>query len=55
MIEGGMAITSVQKLLGHTSIRTTQRYIQVSDTQVEQDYQDKVQYLIEHEVSPEVA
>lgn len=55
MIEGGMAITSVQKLLGHTSIRTTQRYIQVSDTQVEQDYQDRVQYLVEHEVSPEVA
>lgn len=54
MIEGGMAITSVQKLLGHTSIRTTQRYIQVSDAQVEKDYQERVQYLIEHEVSPEV-
>lgn len=54
MIEGGMTITSVQKLLGHTSIRTTQRYIQVSDAQVEQDYQEKVQYLIENEVSPEV-
>lgn len=54
MIEGGMAITSVQKLLGHTSIRTTQRYIQVSDAQVEQDYQERVQYLIEHVVSPAV-
>lgn len=49
MVEGGMAVTSVQKLMGHTSIRTTQRYIQVSDLQVEQDYKKSIQQLAEQE------
>ena len=47
MIEGGMAVTSVQKLLGHSSIHTTQKYIHVSDAQVEQDYQRSVKQLVE--------
>ena len=46
MIEGGMAVTSVQKLLGHTSIHTTQRYIQVSDLQVERDYHQNIRRLM---------
>lgn len=55
MVEGGMAVTSVQKLLGHSSIRTTQRYIQVSDLQVEKDYQKSIQHLIGHNLSAEVS
>jgi site-specific recombinase XerD len=55
MVEGGMAVTSVQKLLGHSSIRTTQRYIQVSDLQVEKDYQKSIQHLIEHSLPTEVS
>jgi site-specific recombinase XerD len=55
MIEGGMTVTSVQKLMGHTSIRTTQRYIQVSDLQVERDYQSAIQHLVEQELPAEVA
>jgi integrase/recombinase XerD len=38
MIAAGVPVTSVQKLLGHRSLRTTQRYIQVHDLQVERDY-----------------
>jgi site-specific recombinase XerD len=47
MIEAGMAVTSVQKLLGHASIHTTQRYIHVSDAQVERDYRRSVKQLVE--------
>lgn len=45
LIASGMPVTSVQKLLGHKSIRTTQRYIQLSDQQVERDYQRSIQIL----------
>ena len=54
MIAGGMAVTSLQKLLGHTSIRTTQRYIQVSDAKVEQDYHQSIQAFVRRDSSSEV-
>jgi len=38
MIAAGVPVTSVQKMLGHASLKTTQLYIEVSDRQVEQDY-----------------
>lgn len=38
MIAAGVPVTSVQKMLGHSSLKTTQLYIEVSDRQVEQDY-----------------
>ena len=47
MIAAGVPVTSVQKLLGHTSIRTTQLYVQVADGQVERDYQAGIQKVIE--------
>ena len=47
MIAAGVPVTSVQKMLGHASIRTTQLYVQVADTQVEQDYHAGIQKVIE--------
>lgn len=39
MIAADVPITSVQKLLGHHSIYTTQLYIEVTDNKVEREYQ----------------
>lgn len=38
MVAADVPITSVQKLLGHNSIYTTQLYVQVADSKVEKDY-----------------
>jgi len=38
MVAADVPITSVQKLMGHSSIRTTQLYVRVSDSKVEKDY-----------------
>ncbi len=46
MIAAGVPVTSVQKMLGHASLRTTQLYVQVVDRQVEQDYQIGIQKVI---------
>jgi site-specific recombinase XerD len=46
MIAARVPVTSVQKMLGHTSIRTTQIYVQVADTQVERDYHAGIQKVI---------
>lgn len=43
MIAAGVPVTSIQKLLGHASLKTTQLYIEVSDQQVEQDYHAGIQ------------
>jgi site-specific recombinase XerD len=42
LIAADVPVTSVQKLLGHASLRTTQRYIQVADSQVERDYRASI-------------
>ena len=47
MIAAGVPVTSVQKMLGHASIRTTQLYVQVADGQVERDYHAGIQKVIE--------
>jgi len=52
MITAGVPVTSVQKMLGHTSIRTTQLYVQVADRQVEQDYHAGIQKIIENCATP---
>ncbi len=46
MIAAGVPVTSVQKMLGHASLRTTQLYVQVADSQVEQDYHTGIQKVI---------
>jgi integrase/recombinase XerD len=56
MIAAGVPVTSVQKMLGHTSIRTTQLYVRVADRQVEQDYHTGIQKVIENSAAlPEVS
>ena len=39
LVEAGMPVTSIQKLLGHVRLRTTQVYLHISDPQVQADYQ----------------
>ena len=56
MIAADVPVTSVQKMLGHTSIRTTQLYVRVADRQVEQDYHTGIQKVIENcATMPEVS
>jgi site-specific recombinase XerD len=39
LINQGVAVTTIQKILGHVDLNTTQRYARVADPSVEQDYQ----------------
>jgi site-specific recombinase XerD len=52
MIAASVPVTSVQKLLGHRSLRTTQRYIQVHDLQVERDYRAGMDKIIGAQATP---
>jgi integrase/recombinase XerD len=54
LIAADVPVTSVQKLLGHSSLRTTQLYIRIADTQVERDYHLGMQKLMNFQVEPEV-
>ncbi|MBI3738653.1 MAG: tyrosine-type recombinase/integrase [Chloroflexi bacterium] len=46
LLAADVPVTSIQKLLGHRSLRTTQRYIQVADSQVERDYRAGIQKVL---------
>jgi site-specific recombinase XerD len=48
MIAAGVPVTSVQKMLGHKSLRTTQLYVEVADRKVEQDYHAGILKVIEY-------
>jgi len=39
LINQGVAVTTIQKILGHVDLNTTQRYARVADPIVERDYQ----------------
>ena len=39
MTDAGMPVTSIQRLLGHVRLRTTQLYLHVSDPKVQSDYE----------------
>jgi site-specific recombinase XerD len=47
MIAAEVPVTSVQKMLGHVSLRTTQFYVAVADRQVERDYHAGIRKVIE--------
>jgi len=39
LVEAGVPVTSLQRLLGHARVRTTEAYLHVSDRQVQADYE----------------
>jgi site-specific recombinase XerD len=39
LVEAGMPVTSIQRLLGHVRLRTTEVYLHISDRQVQADYE----------------
>lgn len=45
MIEAGVPVTSLQRLLGHARLRTTELYIHISDQQVQADYRAAMERL----------
>jgi site-specific recombinase XerD len=47
LIAADVPVTSVQKLLGHASLRTTQLYLRIADAQVERDYQRGIQKIMD--------
>lgn len=53
MIAADVPVVSIQKLLGHASVRTTQRYVRVADKKVERDYQAAVGKLTRGSGLPE--
>jgi len=52
LVEAGMRVTSIQQLMGHSRIRTTQIYLHISDRQVQDDY-DAAMVEIDRRLFPE--
>ena len=48
LLNAGMDITRIQKLLGHLQLRTTQVYAQVLDTTLEADYRQAMTRIEQH-------
>jgi site-specific recombinase XerD len=53
LVEAGMPVTSIQRLLGHVRLRTTQLYLHISDQQVQADYQAAMRRIGERLASPD--
>jgi site-specific recombinase XerD len=48
VIEAGMPVTSVQRLLGHVRLRSTETYLHISDRRVQADYEAAMAHLTAH-------
>lgn len=46
MLQAGMDIRSIQKLLGHKDIKTTMRYLHITDKHLEDDYHARFQKTV---------
>jgi site-specific recombinase XerD len=47
LVEAGVPVTTIQRLLGHARLRTTELYLHVANTQVQADYQAAMTALSE--------
>lgn len=47
MVEAKMPVTTIQKLLGHRQLATTEIYLNISDPQVQADYEAAMRKLVE--------
>jgi site-specific recombinase XerD len=47
LLNADAALVSIQDLLGHSRIRTTQRYCRVSNLKVQRDYQQAIGKVIQ--------
>ncbi|MCA9951832.1 MAG: tyrosine-type recombinase/integrase [Anaerolineales bacterium] len=45
LVEAGVPVTTIQRLLGHARLRTTELYLHISDTQLQADYRAAMQQL----------
>jgi site-specific recombinase XerC len=52
LTEAHMPVTSIQRLLGHARLRTTELYLHISDSQVQADYEAAMRQ-ISQDLSPE--
>lgn len=47
LVEAGVPVTTIQRLLGHVRLRTTETYLHISDGQAQADYQAAMTVLTE--------
>ncbi len=46
LIEAGMPVTSIRRLMGHKRLRTTQLYTRISDRQLQEDYEAAMSEIV---------